>query len=79
MIFKPLSNDSINWRILKTAGEVTSKIALDLPARELFLGKGLLAAKINGEQGLVFSQAPRLSDQGIELAVSAICKEAIHV
>ncbi|KDC42536.1 hypothetical protein L506_0960 [Bordetella bronchiseptica GA96-01] len=31
-----------------------------------------MAAKLNGEQGLVFAQAPFLSDQDIEAAVSAI-------
>jgi DNA segregation ATPase FtsK/SpoIIIE, S-DNA-T family len=49
---------------------------LDRPGAELLLGKGHLAAKLNGEQGLVFAQAPFLSDQDIDLAVAAICREA---
>jgi S-DNA-T family DNA segregation ATPase FtsK/SpoIIIE len=39
------------------------------------LGKGHLAAKLNGEQGLVFAQAPFLSDDDIGLAVVAIAKD----
>jgi len=61
-----------NRLILKVASEATSKIALDRPGAELLLGKGHLAAKLNGEQGLVFAQAPFLSDQDIEAAVAAI-------
>ena len=61
-----------NRLILKVASEATSKIALDRPGAELLLGKGHLAAKLNGEQGLVFAQAPFLSDDDIGLAVEAI-------
>ena len=61
-----------NRLILKVASEATSKIALDRPGAELLLGRGHLAAKLNGEQGLVFAQAPLLSDQDIEAAVAAI-------
>lgn len=61
-----------NRLILKVASEATSKIALDRPGAELLLGKGHLAAKLNGEQGLVFAQAPFLSDDDIAKAVEAI-------
>lgn len=61
-----------NRLILKVSSEATSKIALDRPGAELLLGRGHLAAKLNGEQGLVFAQAPFLSDQDIEIAVAAI-------
>lgn len=61
-----------NRLILKVASEATSKIALDRPGAELLLGKGHLAAKLNGEQGLVFAQAPFLSDDDIAQAVAAI-------
>lgn len=61
-----------NRLILKVSSEATSKIALDRPGAELLLGRGHLAAKLNGEQGLVFAQAPFLSDQDIESAVDAI-------
>ncbi len=61
-----------NRLILKVASEATSKIALDRSGAELLLGKGHLAAKLNGEQGLVFAQAPFLSDEEIFQAVEAI-------
>jgi S-DNA-T family DNA segregation ATPase FtsK/SpoIIIE len=61
-----------NRLILKVASEATSKIALDRPGAELLLGKGHLAAKLNGEQGLIFAQAPFLSDDDITLVVQAI-------
>ncbi len=64
-----------NRLILKVASEATSKIALDRPGAELLLGKGHLAAKLNGEQGLVFGQAPFLSDDDIVQAVQAIREE----
>jgi S-DNA-T family DNA segregation ATPase FtsK/SpoIIIE len=64
-----------NRLILKVASEATSKIALDRPGAELLLGKGHLAAKLNGEQGLVFAQAPFLSDDDIGRAVDAIKKD----
>lgn len=65
-----------NRLILKVASEATSKIALDRPGAEMLLGKGHLAAKLNGEQGLVFAQAPFLSDQDIQMAVAAVCKDS---
>lgn len=61
--------------ILKVSSEATSKIALDRSGAELLLGRGHLAAKLNGEQGLVFAQAPFLSDDDIALAVEAIRKD----
>ncbi|MFZ4550201.1 MAG: FtsK/SpoIIIE domain-containing protein [Aquabacterium sp.] len=64
-----------NRLILKVSSEATSKIALDRPGAELLLGRGHLAAKLNGEQGLVFAQAPFLSDQDIEAAVDSIRRD----
>lgn len=64
-----------NRLILKVASEATSKIALDRSGAELLLGKGHLAAKLNGEHGLVFAQAPFLSDEDISCAVEAIRKD----
>jgi S-DNA-T family DNA segregation ATPase FtsK/SpoIIIE len=63
-----------NRLILKVASEATSKIALDRGGAELLLGRGHMAAKLNGEQGLVFSQAPFLSDDDISAAVAAIAE-----
>ncbi|UJB15472.1 FtsK/SpoIIIE domain-containing protein [Xanthomonas translucens] len=65
-----------NRLILKVSSEATSKIALDRPGAELLLGRGHMAAKLNGEQGLVFAQAPFLSDQEIEAAVAAITSDS---
>ncbi|MDO9131880.1 FtsK/SpoIIIE domain-containing protein [Hydrogenophaga sp.] len=65
-----------NRLILKVSSEATSKIALDRPGAELLLGRGHLAAKLNGEQGLMFAQAPFLSDSDIEAVVSAICADS---
>ncbi len=59
-------------RLTSQDSEATSKIALDRPGAELLLGKGYLAAKLNGEQGLVFAQASFLSDQDAVMAVEAI-------
>ncbi|KDR27149.1 FtsK/SpoIIIE domain-containing protein [Caballeronia zhejiangensis] len=61
-----------NRLILKVSSEATSRIALDRPGAELLLGKGHLAAKLTGEHGLLFAQAPFLSDEDIGLAVDAI-------
>ena len=61
-----------NRLILKVSSEATSKIALDRSGAELLLGRGHLAAKLNGEQGLVYAQAPFLTDPDIEAAVAAI-------
>jgi S-DNA-T family DNA segregation ATPase FtsK/SpoIIIE len=66
-----------NRLILKVSSEATSKIALDRAGAELLLGRGHLAAKLNGEQGLVFAQAPFLSDQDIEAAVAAIARSQL--
>lgn len=66
-----------NRLIMKVSSEATSKIALDRPGAELLLGRGHLAAKLNGEQGLVFAQAPFLSDQDIEAAVVSIRSDSL--
>lgn len=64
-----------NRLILKVSSEATSKIALDRSGAELLLGRGHMAAKLNGEQGLMFAQAPFLSDDDITLAVAAIATD----
>lgn len=61
-----------NRLILKVSSEATSRISLDRPGAEMLLGKGHLAAKLNGEQGLIFAQATYLSDEDISAAVEAI-------
>ncbi len=65
-----------NRLILKVASEATSKITLDRGGAELLLGKGHMAAKLSGELGLVYAQAPFLSEDDIAEAVDAIAKDA---
>jgi S-DNA-T family DNA segregation ATPase FtsK/SpoIIIE len=61
-----------NRLILKVASVGTSEIALGVKGAESLLGLGHLAARLNGEPGIVFAQAPFLSDEDIERAVSGI-------
>jgi len=61
-----------NRLILKVASIGTSEIALGVKGAESLLGLGHLAARLNGEPGIVFAQAPFLSDEDIERAVQAI-------
>lgn len=61
-----------NRLILKVASEATSKIVLDRAGAEQLLGRGHLAARLAGEQGLVYAQAPFLSDADIAEAMEAI-------
>ena len=61
-----------NRLILKVASVGTSEIALGVKGAESLLGLGHLAARLNGEPGIVFAQAPFLSDEDIDHAVEAI-------
>jgi len=61
-----------NRLILKVASVGTSEIALGVKGAESLLGLGHLAARLNGEPGIVFAQAPFLSDADIERVVEAI-------
>lgn len=61
-----------NRLILKVASVGTSEIALGMKGAESLLGLGHLAARLSGEPGIVFAQAPFLSDADIEQAVDAI-------
>ena len=47
-----------NRLVLRVDGEGTSEIALGEKGAERLLGKGHLAAKLEGEQGTVFGQVP---------------------
>jgi DNA segregation ATPase FtsK/SpoIIIE, S-DNA-T family len=44
--------------VLRVDGEGTSEIALGEKGAERLLGKGHLAAKLEGEPGIVFGQVP---------------------
>ena len=62
-----------NRLILKVASEATSKIALDRAGAERLLGKGHLAAKLNGD--LIFAQVPFVSDDEINQIVETIVRD----
>ena len=47
-----------NRLVLRVDGEGTSEIALGEKGAERLLGKGHLAAKLEGEQSLIFAQVP---------------------
>ena len=70
------SPEHAHWHHPKLGGhddiKVTSMMDDGSVIHELLLGKGHLAAKLNGEQGLVFAQAPFLSDDDIAVAVETI-------
>ncbi len=63
-----------NRLILKVASVGTSEIALGTRGAEALLGLGHLAARLNGEPGIVFAQAPFLSDDDIARVVEAIIR-----
>jgi S-DNA-T family DNA segregation ATPase FtsK/SpoIIIE len=63
-----------NRLILKVASVGTSEIALGSKGAESLLGLGHLAVRLNGEPGIVFAQAPFLSDGDIGRAVDAIVR-----
>jgi DNA segregation ATPase FtsK/SpoIIIE, S-DNA-T family len=63
-----------NRLILKVSSVGTSEIVLGLKGVEALLGLGHLAARLNGEPGIVLAQAPFLSDEDIERAVQAIIR-----
>jgi S-DNA-T family DNA segregation ATPase FtsK/SpoIIIE len=64
-----------NRLILKVASIGTSEIALGTKGAESLLGLGHLAARLSGEPGIVFAQAPFLSDDDIGRAVDAISRD----
>jgi DNA segregation ATPase FtsK/SpoIIIE, S-DNA-T family len=61
-----------NRLILKVASVGTSEIALGVKGAEQLLGLGHLAARLSGEPGIIYAQAPLLSDDDIDRAVDAI-------
>ncbi len=64
-----------NRLILKVSSAGTSEIALGVKGAESLLGNGHLAAKLGGESGIIFAQAPYLSDPDIMRAVDAIIRD----
>lgn len=64
-----------NRLVLKVSSVGTSEIALGIKGAESLLGLGHLAARLSGEAGIVFAQAPFLSDEDIVRAVDAIISD----
>jgi S-DNA-T family DNA segregation ATPase FtsK/SpoIIIE len=56
-------------------GEGTSEIALGEKGAERLLGKGHLAAKIEGEDSIITAQVPLVTSDQIEKIVAAIRQE----
>jgi DNA segregation ATPase FtsK/SpoIIIE, S-DNA-T family len=50
-----------NRLVLRVDSEGTSEIALGEKGAERLLGKGHLAAKLEGERGIIFAQVPFVS------------------
>lgn len=65
-----------NRLVLRVESEGTSRIALLEEGAERLLGKGHLAARLQGEDGLVIAQVPILKTEEIELIVKTIADEA---
>jgi S-DNA-T family DNA segregation ATPase FtsK/SpoIIIE len=64
-----------NRLILKVDSEGTSEIALGEKGAENLLGKGHLAAKLDGEMGLVYAQVPFVKPDFIEKIVTDITRK----
>ncbi|MCL4178853.1 MAG: DUF87 domain-containing protein [Verrucomicrobia bacterium] len=61
-----------NRLVLRVDGEGTSEIALGEKGAERLLGKGHLAAKLEGEQGIVFGQVPFVESDFLVRMVAAL-------
>jgi S-DNA-T family DNA segregation ATPase FtsK/SpoIIIE len=64
-----------NRLVLRVDGEGTSEIALGEKGAERLLGKGHLAARLEGESGIVFGQVPFVDAQFLSGVVEALKKE----
>ena len=61
-----------NRLVLRVDGEGTSEIALGEKGAERLLGKGHLAAKLEGEPEIVFAQVPFVDAEFLSQTVSTI-------
>ena len=61
-----------NRLVLRVASEGTSEIALGEKGAERLLGKGHMAAKLEGENDIIFSQVPYLGTDELEKIVCRI-------
>ena len=62
-----------NRLVLRVDGEGTSEIALGEKGAERLLGKGHLAARLEGEPALVFAQVPFVDSAFLSQAVTRLC------
>ena len=67
-----------NRLVLRVESEGTSRIALLEEGAERLLGKGHLAARLQGEDELVIAQVPILDSNSVEEIVAAICDDSEH-
>ena len=61
-----------NRLVLRVDGEGTSEIALGEKGAERLLGKGHLAARLEGEPEIIFSQAPFVDPQYLLEVVASL-------
>src|SRR6266446_3292753 len=61
-----------NRLVLRVDGEGTSDIALGEKGAERLLGKGHLAAKLEGESGIVFAQVPFIDSNGLARLLATV-------
>jgi S-DNA-T family DNA segregation ATPase FtsK/SpoIIIE len=66
-----------NRLVLRVDGEGTSKIALKEPGAELLLGRGHLAANLQGEGGVTLAQVPMLEPEEMAALIDAIIADAV--
>ena len=64
-----------NRLVLRVDGEGTSEIALGEKGAERLLGKGHVAAKLEGENSIVTAQVPLITPSEIEIVISSIVNE----
>ncbi len=68
-----------NRLILRVESKGTSEISLGMPGAEHLLGKGHLAARLEGEPSIVFAQVPFLKSDELSAVVDAICQDPRRV
>jgi len=64
-----------NRLVLRVDSEGTSEIALGVKGAERLLGKGHLAAKLEGEPDIIYAQVPFVENELIDKAVSALSQK----
>ena len=61
-----------NRLVLRVDGEGTSEIALGVKGAERLLGKGHLAAKLEGEPDIIYAQVPFVESEFIDRIVTSV-------